>query len=93
MSFYEAVQGNDRTAAAIYAWHSQFVLNLGASLVNGNHKANAGLALLDGLGGSIWSYSMLGCWVPRVDPQTVDYSDTNIAEISFTMQMDKAVEG
>lgn len=93
ITFYEAVDGNDRVAQAIYNWHSQVVINLGASLVNANHKRDAQLAMLNGNGFSVWTYAMLGCWVPRVDPSQLDYSDTNIAEITFTLQMDKAVEG
>ncbi len=93
ITFYEAANGNDQVASAIFQWWSQSILNIGASLVNGSPKQNASLSLLDGFGGSVWSYNMYGCWVPKVDPSTLDYSDTNIAEITFTLQYDKASEG
>lgn len=96
IQFYENVQANaqeDRVASRIYDWWSSQVLDLNLSTITTEEfKKDCELGLLDGEINVIWRYSMYGCWPSKIDPDDLDYSDTALAEISFTLEMDKAQE-
>lgn len=94
ISFYEAVQNeDDQVASLIYDWWSTNVLDINNSVITSNeYKKDCELTMLDGENNVIWKYAMYGCWPPKITPDDVDYSDTTIAEISFTLKMDKAQE-
>lgn len=96
ITFYSAHSdsGNDIVAKAIYEWWSEKVLNIAESHITTEEpKKDCTLSLLDGGEfGTIWQYSMYGCWPEKVTPDDLDYADTGLAEISFTLSMDKAEE-
>lgn len=51
------------------------------------------LDLVNGVGLYVWSYSLFRCWPTKVTPRDLDYSSSDISEISVTLRFDKAYEG
>jgi T4-like virus tail tube protein gp19 len=92
ISFYEAAQGNDLVASAIYKWWSASVIDIQGSTVSAQFRQKATLLLINGDGDSLWRYEMLNCWPINVVPDQLDYGDNGVAEITFKLVMDKAKE-
>jgi hypothetical protein len=57
-----------------------------------SYKADATLSMVKGDGTSNKeSWQLYGCWPKDIEWGDLDYEDTNIAQISVTMRMDRAV--
>ena len=48
--------------------------------------------MTDGADSTIWQYQMYGCWPSKISPDDLDYAASEISEIAFTLEMDKAKE-
>lgn len=85
----------DEAAKRIYEWWSNSTLILRQSKHGSiaNYLKTAHLQMLDGIGKSIWQYSLYQCWPVKVSPSDLDYADGNIAEITVTLRFSKAKEG
>lgn len=91
ISFYQTVGGKNDVAGAIYEWWTKSVVDLSKSKINLT-KRTCELQQLDGKGAGIYIYTMYGCYVSKVKPDDLDYSSSAISEITFTLEMDKAIE-
>lgn len=108
ISFYEKLSGQanlifqnliNTAASQIYEWwggtNNGFpggVVHLDTSSIGVGYQKPCQLALLDGLGRSVWSYYMSDCWPVKVTPSNLDYSDSDIATVTVTLRYNKAVE-
>ena len=95
ISFYH-IMGNIDAASKIYQWWSTTVLNISTATLN-IQKQNCTLELMGeapkgGENKADYRYTMYGCWPSKVTPDELDYTSTKIGEITFTLEMDKAVE-
>jgi hypothetical protein len=91
ISFYQVVGGKNDVAGAVYEWWTKSVVNLLKSRIN-LIKRTCELQQLDSKGAGIYVYTMYGCYVSKVKPDDLDYSSSAINEITFTLEMDKAIE-
>jgi hypothetical protein len=94
ISFYDvhSAGGTDNTAKEIYNWWSASVLDIEESAISQPFKRDGNLYLLDSAGRPVWEYQLLGTWPSKVSPDSLDYSDNSISEITVTLQMDKCRE-
>jgi hypothetical protein len=98
VSFYEVVSHPDSffatsVALAIYQWWGTRIIDLANSkIAEGPIKKRCELVLLDGCDTWVHIYVMDGCWISKVTPDDLDYSDSDILDITFTLQMDKCRE-
>ena len=97
-SFYEKSPGDksivDETAERMYKWWGESVIILTQSIhgnIN-NYLKNGIVQMLDGVGKSIWEYHLYECWPTKITPSDLDYSDSNIADITITLRFNKAKE-
>lgn len=98
-SFYESTSESgdlsiNNVAEKIYKWWAEDMIISGASR-HGSLKSylkNCQLTMLDGVGNQIWSYDLYQCWITKVTPSTLDYSDDSISEITVTMRYNLALE-
>ena len=85
----------NKTAELIYNWRSLSMVDSATGL----HKPpsvymkTVRLSMLDGDGLAIWKYVLYDCWPSNVDPADLSYNDSEIADISVTLQYSRAVEG
>jgi len=102
-TFYEVLvdQGGrllNTVADKIFTWWGQVkngqgsVLNLARSSLGTKFYRNAELAMLDGTGNSVWGYRLYNCWPFKVSPSDLDYSSSEIAEITVSLRFNKAYE-
>jgi len=90
---FASVSMTDAPAEAIYKWWGQAVINLQRShIVTDDVKKKCELDLLDGVGRAVWGYKMHGCWPSNVDPADLDYADSGILDVTFTLVYDKCEE-
>lgn len=97
-SFYEKVTGTgspyDEVALKIYEWWATSMLVLEQSRYNDlSYLKTGALQMVDGSGFAIWQYRLFNCWPSKVTPSELDYSNTDLAEITVTLRYDKAIEG
>jgi hypothetical protein len=90
ITFYHIIDNVD-SSIKIYEWWTQSVINITNSVIS-LKKQTCTLEMLDGSGSAVYLYTMYGCWPSRITPDDLDYSDTNISEVIFTLEMDKATE-
>lgn len=98
--FYNTV-GNIDSAFKIYEWWTNKVLDITRSQIYIEKQ----VCTLELLGGAeknddqeqpstkaVYKYTMSGCWPSKVTPDELDYSGTNLLQITLTLEMDKATE-
>ncbi len=104
LAFYDVYEGGDSqnpesvlnagVASKVYRWWSEVTLNTTTNNLNNAsdiYKTGA-LSMQDGYGKSVWHYKLFDVWPIKVSPSDLDYSSTNLAEISVTMRYNKAEE-
>lgn len=96
MSFYEVITDEQSSIVAekIYKWHASGMVDHRTSL-HGNvrdYLKDAVLYMLDGVGKPVYVYNLYNCWIQKINPSELDYSDNNISEIELTVCFDKAIE-
>ena len=106
-TFYEKTRGSavdafgndfgfllDQTAEVIYHWWAETtaVISQSRHLPPFNYYKNAALTMLDGEGRPIWTYFLYDCWLEKVAPSDLSYTDTDIATITVIMRFNKAQE-
>jgi len=86
--------GYDQPAELIYNWWAKTMIDITTSLHGppSAYRKPGQVAMLDGLGNSIWVYYLSNCWPMKVSPSDLGYADTEIAEITITLSYDKATE-
>ncbi len=89
--------GGDKAAREIYNWWSRSVIDIEHSSLAANDqgtfdKKNAEIHLLDGSGITIYKYLLYGIWPHKMSPDSLDFSDSSIAEIGVTFNVDKIKE-
>ena len=104
ITFYEVVIGHYGSSAPnvpfsnaaddIYEWWQGTMIDtLGSRQYKPtDYRKECQLEMLDGDGATIWKYSLYGCWPSKVLPSDLSYKDTDLAEITMTLQIDRAVE-
>lgn len=98
ISFYEGhLSPNcDTVADKIFEWWSSNVVDINNSRIVPLFKRDCTLDLLNGGidGGlvAVHRYRMLGCWPSKVTPTSLTYSESDIAEITVKLEMDKCLE-
>lgn len=94
ITFYEGhlAPNTDSTCKAIYDWWSKNVVNIAFSQIVTKFKQNCSLQMLDGNRNPVWTYSMYGCWPSLITPSSLNYSESEIAEVTVRVEMDKCVE-
>lgn len=94
ITFYEIVDGIDVVAQALHEWHGRATVDVRNSRVGQQsvYKQNCSLAMLDGYGLPVWMYQMFDCWPSKVTPCQLSYTDTELAEITVTLEVNKAIE-
>lgn len=105
-TFYERLRGapsensngaespTNSVAQNIYKWWGSTMINLQASSHKpvANYYKRAELSMKDGYGNDVWTYYLYDCWPVKVTPNTLDYSNTDIARITVTLRYNKAQE-
>jgi hypothetical protein len=91
ISFYQVLGGKNDVAGAIYEWWTRSVVDISKSKIN-LIKRTCELQQLDGSGVGVYIYTIYGCYISKVKPDDLDYSSSAISEITFTLEMDKAIE-
>jgi hypothetical protein len=100
LTIYDVVTGGehllqeDDTAASIYNWWRNSMIDTSNSkqYKPKDYRENCVLEMHDGLGDPIWTYELYGCWPSKVSPSDLQYSETAIADITVTLQVDRVVE-
>mgnify|MGYP005817984413 CR=1 FL=1 len=106
ITFYEAVIGHygpaapnvpfNNTSDFIYGWWQGSMIDTTSSRqydpTGSLYKKECILEMLDGDGNTIWKYNLYGCWPSKVLPSDLSYKETDIADLSVTLQIDRAVE-
>jgi len=94
ITFYEVVQGISVVAQALHQWAGKQTIDINSSSVGSQsaYKKDCMLAMLDGQGSPIWMYKMLGCWPSKISPCELSYTDTELAEVTVTLEINKAIE-
>jgi phage tail-like protein len=94
ISFYAALVGQSVTIPKmIYDWWSGGVLNNWALQRRPqDYYKNATIALLDGDGKPVWTYQLLECWPQKVTPSDLDFTNTDIADITLTLAFNRCKE-
>jgi hypothetical protein len=84
--------GTDITASELFAWWASQVVIIRQSTIRTSFKGTGEIDLLDGADQPVLLYKLYGIWPSKVSPDTLDYSDNSICEITVTLQMDKCDE-
>lgn len=100
ISFYEAMNSSNREWLIpwLYQWRA-LVARESTIRNTSDHKIkrngmltmlcyNAGSGRADSM---IYAYKLLGCWPAQITPNELDYSNTEIAEITILLRYDKAM--
>lgn len=83
----------DLVASKIYNWYRKSLLDVNTGyVVRGNYLRDCELTMLDGGGVVVWKYTLHGCWPSKITPTELDYSLSNIAEITVTLNINRASE-
>lgn len=94
-TFYEVVESDtDSITEFLYKWWSTFIYNLNSSShydINRMYK-DAQLSMLNGVGDPIWTYNLIQCYPSKVTPSELSYADSEIAETTVTLQVNKVTE-
>lgn len=102
ITFYEKIHsyemngvnaGYNEAAYKIYAWWRAMIdTSYNLTFSPGLYTKDAVLKQLDGSGSTIYTYFLYNCWPMKVTPDDLDYSNTDISEITVTIRYDKAEE-
>jgi hypothetical protein len=98
LTFYEVISAKDGDSAEnwapgrIFAWWARNCLIVEESRRAKNFAINAQLSLVDGAGTSVWTYFLYQAWPVKVAPSNLDYTSTDIGEITVTLRFSKAME-
>lgn len=100
-TFYEKMSGGgdkaqfNQAAELVYKWWGSTMIDLKTSYHRSpsEYLKNCQLDMSDGSGQTIWVYELLDCWPSRVSPSDLDYSSSDIAEITVALRYAKAREG
>jgi len=99
INFYRVHDNNgDWAAREIYNWWSNNLLRLSESRLLGGGtpagvlKRNGEIHILDGHGNTAYKHLIFGVWPNKVSPDTLDFADNSIAEISVNFTVDKVKE-
>lgn len=102
--FYETLGSNfvDRVALSMYDWWARRLTDATVStqrlagLMTPNPATgfyfNSQIDMLDGYGFMVWSYILYECWPTQITPSDLDYSSTDIAEMTVTLRYNRAAE-
>lgn len=87
----------DLTAESIFRFWAERTVNLqtsrfGPPTGSNAYCADAQLDMLNGVGDPIWTYDIYRAWPSKVSPKDLNYSNSEISEISVTLRFDKANE-
>jgi len=95
MTIYDVVlEEQNGTASAIYDWWRNSMIDVSNSkqFKPAQYRKTCSLEMLDGSDNSLWLYQLYGCWPSKVSPSDLQYSETAIADITITLQVDRVVE-
>jgi hypothetical protein len=104
ITFYERIKGDsikgvgsnlvNDAARRIYEWWSLSMIDTNKNLTYKptNYQRNAIIQQLDGTGKSVWTYHLYNCWPLKVTPSDMNYTSTDLSEITVTLRFDKARE-
>lgn len=98
VSFYRIHDGSgDLAAIELYNWWAKTILNINTAGLVGNSrgaidKRTCEIHMLTGNGQPIYKYIMYGVWPQKATPSSLDASDSAIADIQITLQIDKMIE-
>lgn len=90
------ISGNNETAKYFFTWWANDMIKIRRSEYNEDklkYLLRVNIFLLDGVGAKSHYYSLFDAWPTKVSPSELDYTDSNLSEISVTMRYSKAVEG
>ena len=78
----------------LYKWHSEIMYDrIGAMLRRPDQfLATVDLDMLDGVGKSVYKYRMYDCWPSKVSPSDLSYVDSEICDITVTLQLNRYIE-
>lgn len=90
MTWYDIEQDPD-VSASVYDW-MQSVITVGSANVNtpAQYKSDAELAMRDGLGAETEKWTLFGSWPSDIDWGELDYTNTDLAEVTATLVFDRA---
>lgn len=101
-TFYEVLKESDinsppdrsETAEMMFQLWANKAIKLARSSGFGPNDfcSDAQLDMLNGVGSSIWTYHIYRAWPIKVSPKDLNYSNSDLSEISVTMRFDKAEE-
>lgn len=94
VNFYQVhtPQGTDNTAKQLFRWWSKSVVDLKNSKLVTDYKTDGVLWLLNGENKPVWQYNLYGLWPRKVSPDTLDHTDSAIADYAVTFEIDKFEE-
>lgn len=93
MVWYDAEQPSD-ASKQIWDWVNT-VCNIQAVTVAipSAYKVDGSLEMLNGVGAPTETWSMYGCWPHDPNWGSLDYADTEIAQLEVTVSVDRCVKG
>lgn len=94
VSFYQGhlTPNTDTVCQLMYDWYGSTVVNLRESRLNERFKETCVLDLLDGRRNAVHTYKMHGCWPSKITPDSLNYSETAISEVTVRIVYDKCEE-
>lgn len=94
VTFYEIIKDVDITAQMLNQWWGKTMYDPKSSTIAGDksYKERCELDMVDGCGQTVWAYRLYGVWPSKVSPSELSYTDTDLAEISCTLEIGKAEE-
>lgn len=94
VTFYEIVKDVNTTAQMLNRWWGKNMLSVNSSTLfqDSYYKERCELELTDGCGKPVWAYYLYQVWPSKVSPSELSYTDTDLSEISCTLEISKAEE-
>lgn len=94
VTFYEVITSTNITAQYLSKWWGKAMVNVQDSLLNrdSSFKKTCELEMVDGDGNPIWLYKMFGVWPSKVSGSDFSYTDTDLSEITCTLEIGKVIE-
>ncbi len=94
ITFYEIIEDMDTVANYLNFWHQKSMIDVenSAQRPPAEYRLTCQLAMLDGAGKPVWNYNMYECWPSTVGPCELSYTDSDLAEITVTLELSKVIE-
>ena len=91
--FYEILKSSKEFPSGEYSLSHQLMLltpnSARFSKINNYYRFNTKIEMLNGRGATTTTYELHECYIEKFEPSDLDYSDTNISELTLTLKYNR----